>query len=87
MKGNEIFWASDRHNVETVTLSKYAAEYEHMRKWMGEFLKKFRGRGIKISWVNSDRVLKPLIIFNILCDVASQVTLSCVTVFLKFNFF
>ena len=27
-KGAGIFWAFDRHSIETVTLSKYEAEYE-----------------------------------------------------------
>ena len=35
--------------IEPVALSKYAAEYEQMLKWMVEFLIKFQGRGIKID--------------------------------------
>ena len=66
MKGDEIFRDCDRHIVETVTLSKYVKEYEQMRTRMDEFLSKFQGCGIKIDRVNSIRVAKPLILFNIL---------------------
>ena len=31
-KVKRIFRACDRHSVETVTLSKYVAEYEQLRK-------------------------------------------------------
>ena len=37
---------------------------------MVEFLIEFQGRGIKIARVNSIRIAKPLIFFNILCAVA-----------------
>ena len=51
--------------VEPVTLSKYA-EYEEMWKWMVEFLSKFWGRHIRIDRVNSVRLAKSIIFFNIL---------------------
>ena len=38
-----------KFSVKTGTLSKYVPEDEQMRKWIVEFLSKFRGRGIKIS--------------------------------------
>ena len=37
------------HIVETVTLRKYVANYEQMRKWTFKFLRNFQGRGIKIA--------------------------------------
>ena len=52
--------------METVALSKYAAEYELMLKWMVEFFIKFQGHGIKISRVYLICIAKPLILFNIL---------------------
>ena len=70
MKGNEIFGDFDRHNGETVTMNKYVAEYEQMRKFMIKFLSKFQSRGIKIARVNSIPVAKPSIFFNILRAVA-----------------
>ena len=66
MKGDEIFRHCDRHIVETVTLSKYVAEYEEMWTRMDEFLSKFQCSGIKIDRVYSIRVANPLIFFNIL---------------------
>ena len=50
-------------------MSKHVTEFEQMRPWMDEFLSKCQGRGIKIDRVNSIRVAKPLIFFNILCAV------------------
>ena len=38
MKRYEILSNCYCHSVEPVTLSKYVAEYEHMCKWMVEFL-------------------------------------------------
>ena len=70
MKGEKILRASDGYSVETVTMSKYVAEYEQVWKWMVEFLSKFQGRGIKIGRVNSICVAKPLIFLNILRAVA-----------------
>ena len=58
VKGDEIFPACYHHSVETVTISKYVAEYEQMWKWMVEYVRKFQGHGIKIDWVNSLRVAK-----------------------------
>ena len=55
MKGDEIFRACDRHSGKIVTLSKYVAEYEEMRKWMVQFFTRFQGRSIKIAPVNSIR--------------------------------
>ena len=49
VKGDKIFWALDRHSVETVTLRKCVAEYEQMWKLIIKFLHKFQGRGIQIS--------------------------------------
>ena len=40
-KVKRTFRACDRHSVETVTLDKYVAEYEQLRKWMAEFLATF----------------------------------------------
>ena len=60
-EGDEIFRDCDR-NIETAILT----EYEQMWKWMVEFLRKFQGSGINIDVVNSIRVTKPLIFFNIL---------------------
>ena len=70
VKGDEIFRDYDRHTVETVILIKYVTEYEQMWKWMVEFLTRFQGRGVNIDRVNSIRVVKPLIFFNILRAVA-----------------
>ena len=53
-----------------MTLSKYVAEYELMCKWMVEFLSKFQGRGIEIDIVNSIRVAKLIIFFNIIHAIA-----------------
>ena len=63
-EGDEIFWAYNRHSVETVTLRKYLAVYEHMRKWIFEFLSKFQVGGIWIARVNSIRVATLLHFFN-----------------------
>ena len=63
-----------------MTLSKYVAEYEQMWKWMGEFLSKFHGRGIKIDRVNSIRIAKLMIFFDIMC-IAPWVTPSWAVVF------
>ena len=49
-------------------LWKYINEYE--QKGMVEFFSKFQGLGIIIARVNSFRVAKPLIRFNILHAVA-----------------
>ena len=60
------------NEIETVTASnpwpwsKYVAEYEQMWKWMVESINKFQRRGIKIDRVNSIRVAKSMIFFNIL---------------------
>ena len=70
MKRDEIFRSFDDHSVETVNLSKYVAKYEQMWQFMAEFLTKFQDRGIKIARVNSIRVAKPLIFFDILRAVA-----------------
>ena len=66
MDGDEICRTFDRHSVENVTLGKYVAVYEQTVKCMVKFLSKFLGRGSKITRVNSIRVVKPLIFFNIL---------------------
>ena len=60
-----MLWNCIRHSVEPVTLSKYVAEYEQMWKLMVKLLSKFQGRGIKIDKVNSIRVAKSMIFFNI----------------------
>ena len=65
----EILWNWDSNSVEPVTLSKYLAEYELMWKWMVEFLSKLQGSGIKIDRVNSIRVAKSIIFFNICRDI------------------
>ena len=78
MKYYEI---SYRHRVEPVTLSKYVVEYDQMWKWMIEFLSKFQGRVIKIDRVNSIRVAKSRIYFNILRAIAPWVTSSRANVF------
>ena len=70
MTRDEIFLVCDRRSVEPVTLAKYVAEYVQMWKWMVEFLSKFRSRGFKIARVNSIRVGKQFIFFNILREVA-----------------
>ena len=44
-KPAHVFRAYDRHRA--VTFRIIVAEYEHMRKWMVEFLNKFESRGIK----------------------------------------
>ena len=56
--GDGIFRACDRHSDETVALSKTVAKYEHMRKWMVEFLKKFTSRNINILRINSIHIVK-----------------------------
>ena len=40
MKVDNIFRACDRHSNDTVTRRKIVGEYEHIRKWMVEFLNK-----------------------------------------------
>ena len=55
MKGDEIVRARDRHSNETVTFEKNVTKYEHVRKWMVEFLSKL-SRGIKIARVHSIRI-------------------------------
>ena len=57
-------------HVEPVTLRKYVAEYKQMWKLMVEFLSKFQGQVIHIDRVNSIRVAKSMIFFNILRAVA-----------------
>ena len=74
MKRDEILWNCDRHSVGLVTLSKYVVEYEQMWKWLGEFFSKFQDSGIKIDKVNSIRVAKWIIFFNILRGIAPWVT-------------
>ena len=59
VKEDEIYLAFDHHSGKTVTLGKYVAEYEQMRKWMIEFLSKFQGRGFKIARDNSIHAAKP----------------------------
>ena len=56
------------HSAETVT--KCVTEYVQIWKWMVEFLSKFQGRGIKIYRVNSIRLAKQFIFFNIFGAVA-----------------
>ena len=60
-----ILWHYERHCVKPVTLNRYVAEYEGMWKLIVEFLTQFQGRGIKIDRVNSTRVAKSMIFFNI----------------------
>ena len=76
MKRDEILWNCDRHSIEPVTLRKYVAEYEQMWKCMVEFLSKFQGYGIKIDRVDSIRLAKSMIFFNILRAIGPWVTLS-----------
>ena len=52
-EGDEIVRACDRHNNETVTLTKHVTKYKYMRKWMVKFLGKSHSRVIKIAQVNS----------------------------------
>ena len=63
--GDEIFRDFERHIVETVSPRKYVPEYEKMLKCIVEFLSKFQDRGTQIDRVNSIRLAKPLIFFNI----------------------
>ena len=56
-----------------------------MWKWMVEFLSKFHVRGIKIDRVNSIRVAKSVIFFNILRAIAPWVTSSWAIVFFALN--
>ena len=49
MKEDEIVRHSDRHSNETVTRRKHITKYKNMEKWMDEFLRKFKNRGIKIA--------------------------------------
>ena len=58
-------------NFEIVTLSN---NMDKCNKWIVEFLSKFQGRGIQILQVNSIRVAKSLIFFNILSAIPSHVT-------------
>ena len=57
VNGEVIFRACDRRYVGTMTLSKYFAEYEQIRKPMVKFLFTSQGRSIKI--VSYTRVDKP----------------------------
>ena len=43
---------------ETVTYMNNVAEYEHMQKWMVEYLSKFPSSGIKIARDDSIRITK-----------------------------
>ena len=52
VKGGEIVRPCDRRSNETVTLGKYVTKYKNVRKWMVEFLKTFKNRGIKSARVN-----------------------------------
>ena len=65
MKGDEIFRACASHSFESVTLSKYAAEYQQNAKMYDRIPQQVQGCGIKIAIVNSIRVAKPLNLFNI----------------------
>ena len=58
MKGDEIVRPCDRHRNETMTLRKHVTKYKNMSKSMGEILRKFENRSIKITRVNSIRITK-----------------------------
>ena len=60
MKGDEIVRPFDRHSNETVTLGKHITKYKSKRKWMVEFLRKFKNPGIKIALVNSIFITKSI---------------------------
>ena len=50
--------ACNRHSHEAVIFRKHGTKYKNMRKWMVEFLRKFKNRGIKITRVNSILITK-----------------------------
>ena len=56
--GDEIVRLCDRHSNETLTLRKHISKYGNMRKWMGEFLRKFENRVNKIARGNSILITK-----------------------------
>ena len=58
MKGDEIILPFKRHSNETVSLMKHVIEYENMKKWMVELIRKFENRGSKIALVNSILITK-----------------------------
>ena len=58
--GDEVIQPCARHSNEPVTLTKHITKYKHMRKWMVEFLRKFKNRGIKIIRVYSIRITKSI---------------------------
>ena len=71
-----FFQDFDCHRIETLTLSKYVAEYKHKRKLVVNFFRKCWGRAIEINGVNTIRVAKQFIFFNILHAIPPQVTSS-----------
>ena len=66
---DEIVRACDCHSNETVTLKKRDTKYNHMRKWMAEFISKSESRGNKIDRVNSIRMTKSTYFLYFLCAV------------------
>ena len=60
MKGDEIVRPCYLYSNETVTLGKHFIKYKGMRKWIVEFLGKFKSRGIKITRVNSILITKSI---------------------------
>ena len=71
----EKYFELDCHSVETVTLSKYVSEQKQIQNGWS-----IQDGGIAIGRVNSIRVSKPLIFFNILGEMplqlASKVVMS-----------
>ena len=55
-----IVRACDRHSNETVILRKQFAKYQNLRKWIVEFLRKSKNRGVQIARVNSIRITKSI---------------------------
>ena len=72
---NEIVRPCDQHSNEAVTLRKQVTKYQHMQKWMVEYLRKFENRNIKIARLTQIRATKSINLFEfskvlgVRCDV------------------
>ena len=69
-------------NICASVTKKNISAYSHI---IDKFFSKFQGRGIKITCINSIRVAKPIIFFDIRSVVTPQATASSATVFFQFN--
>ena len=77
-EGNEIVRACDRHSNKAVTLGKHVTKYEHMRKWIVEFLRKYESSDDKIARVTQFASPNLSIYFNFVLVLGSVAMLTCI---------